>query len=1399
MPLDYEQPVSLTFDPATRGILTSRETREQIRDWLLELVLSSAHLDANQIADATFEAPILRTSDAGTIGDLQYGPSRYAVLPANSMLVLVPADFRSEQRSDTLATSADKYVVRKGARPTTIYVVQYCIQENEDLSLSEKWQVSLRRLPNIDGRRIFTPEFGYVTSEITSAAQLATFLASVNDLASVSVGAKGITVSGRAYRARAYSHLTNEHIATIWQAYGQIEMAQDRENARYQSFISNLADQELAEISGTRPNLFGLRAPGNGFRLDPRSSGGLGDLHTRSEEAVSELRQAVHKRIHEAIQEIEKERRTCNLAIGVSELRNKANKTLPEERALFLWNAVQKFHDAPSEQERSLVRGALGFSLDPAFRFKELEDSFARYVGDHSRPLAAALAEHEDAIVADIRRGQEQLLRCYLRESTSYIDDEATRLGVLRAAYAAIFDRASYQTARYDGGLAGTEVGQVLFYTDLLAKLYGMDFDGTATQAYGERIPDWIPAAFQIPDPVHREQDQQVPETRMWFGIRNDSFQVEGATVNFGPTATRVFALSHGIADEEEEVQPSSINEKWVSFFNNYYDEIAESETRYDELNQIIKWSLALDVVYKHKPVGLPLFAALEREPVRRDLWFPNWVRDNIPNAENLSWRACFETGAKEQLPGTVETVQVFHNGWAGAPKNWCVGPVRDDIWDIQTFAIRGGVSLPRFEQLAKRANPAAFAAHPNAWRAGVIEDSVSVSPLRMYARFAHEYGYQREFEIVYSPDGLTARIMRSAKALEQNRDGTLVSSTHPVLYRGPGLELRPTTFEDTVQVGRDHVTLTVDATSGDGQVGRVSFETSNDHFSVTYEPLSRDMANSIAVTLSQVPRQNWAARLAGDVRIVAVVEPDKNHLFTKLRTGEWIEYDRQPRLGAVGLPEGWQARNAMVPRTPLEYMLRWPKASTSEINLPDDLQGNVVLVRQVDQMAVSERLSSLPALDIQRRPRDDFGVIVQIRGPPNQPPPPNGPGLAFGGEEDPFRGWFTSAGGNGAYLPTGGRKVPLDDLVKVFSGNLDALRTTKNTEVISLVPDSKKTLPKSVPTRTAELREVLDGGLRNAPDETLEAIARIRREYRDDIRAASEANAPEIADQLRRGFRAAFRPTPDELISDADASLRARGQEVDREVIELMRSAANSDDFGLSLSHSTRAAMEHADAEALNKAIMQEHLFMSEAVQERLSTGLEPSVTDDETGIDIKVAQPRRLRKLAQSDIAQARLIYLDERLKQGRFTEPELVTLLGRDLLAVEIHDPDLKVVSGLMNAVPDQITLGPQWVFKLAYSKSERPTFTDTAHADADWKAYESFAGQGGGGAFCCAAGVTGSSYGSPGQTVGGTVLVLTTDDAIAEHLCRVRDEESPAPEHHAAAARSKKYCAMLPPPT
>ena len=75
--------------------------------------------------------------------------------------------------------------------------------------------------------------------------------------------------------------------------------------------------------------------------------------------------------------------------------------------------------------------------------------------------------------------------------------------------------RYEFQSARYDGDLQGTEVGMVLFYTDLLAKLWAIDYLGKAPTNFNEDFRSMT----KIPlSPVYLEESRKLPstETLVW-------------------------------------------------------------------------------------------------------------------------------------------------------------------------------------------------------------------------------------------------------------------------------------------------------------------------------------------------------------------------------------------------------------------------------------------------------------------------------------------------------------------------------------------------------------------------------------------------------------------------------------------------------------------------------------------------------------------------------------------------------------------------------------------------------------------------------------------------------------------------------------------------------------------
>ena len=132
------------------------------------------------------------------------------------------------------------------------------------------------------------------------------------------------------------------------------------------------------------------------------------------------------------------------------------------------WAAVQKALE--HEKARLKPVGGSGFSLDPQVDFPTLRTQFdatwpklQKFVGTDvpgldGAKVSAALAAHD---ITPLEQLKGQLNRA---PSLSAM--------VASASLEEIQESDSFQAARYDGQLQGTEVGMTLFYTDLLAKLW---------------------------------------------------------------------------------------------------------------------------------------------------------------------------------------------------------------------------------------------------------------------------------------------------------------------------------------------------------------------------------------------------------------------------------------------------------------------------------------------------------------------------------------------------------------------------------------------------------------------------------------------------------------------------------------------------------------------------------------------------------------------------------------------------------------------------------------------------------------------------------------------------------------------------------------------------------------
>lgn len=308
------------------------------------------------------------------------------------------------------------------------------------------------------------------------------------------------------------------------------------------------------------------------------------------------------------------------------------------------WNA--KIQDAPSQRDQivqdaiaerkqlKLVNGS-GFSLDPTYDFSRFQQVLAAL-----KPRLQAMSQSGVITAEDIQRAETGIAA---KNQVPYLelvdklekssDSEVQRLGQL----ADLGELAvQYQTARYDGDLQGTEVGMVLFYTDLLAKIWALNYVGTTpTQA----ISDFIPLTRVKVSSIYAEEMAALPNTRLWFGTQDRGFQLadDGNQLLFGRNATRIYAAASNPLKPGVETTAAADAASFLDWWNDHYEEVARHEPQYDRLNQIMKWSLIINWLNQAKATNQLGF--LQKVDVDRGHWFPDWVKAQGDRLRFQQWQ----------------------------------------------------------------------------------------------------------------------------------------------------------------------------------------------------------------------------------------------------------------------------------------------------------------------------------------------------------------------------------------------------------------------------------------------------------------------------------------------------------------------------------------------------------------------------------------------------------------------------------------------------------------------------------------------------------------------------------------------------------------------------------------
>lgn len=264
---------------------------------------------------------------------------------------------------------------------------------------------------------------------------------------------------------------------------------------------------------------------------------------------------------------------------------------------------------------QGIVDGS-GFSLDPAYDFENIRKLLANY-----RNLFSEITPSYSTIIEQLeKRNIDDLFLAIGRiiDTDSYRGFEAELLLEEIRTF-------EYQKARYDGYLKGTEVGMNLFYTDLLAKLWAINYNYSTPES---QILDFISYPELAVSKVFDAENEELNSVRLWFGTRDNGIQLsnDGSTLLFERNATKIYAASSNQLVPGQETPASAYWGASINWWNNHYEEVAEYEPEYEKLNENMKWSVIISWLGEEK---LDALHFLENVKVERDNWFEDWAKSN--------------------------------------------------------------------------------------------------------------------------------------------------------------------------------------------------------------------------------------------------------------------------------------------------------------------------------------------------------------------------------------------------------------------------------------------------------------------------------------------------------------------------------------------------------------------------------------------------------------------------------------------------------------------------------------------------------------------------------------------------------------------------------------------------
>lgn len=627
--------LTVSFPTAALGILHDWEKLEQVRDWIVHAFLVAREVPPEVIAVALHNQPPFRQPALSEVHTWQYGIGRWVWVDDDPMDT-EPGDlytFLPEGADHRLVGGlADDFRRATGTIPSFVHLVSYNIDEiagEATFNLTTTWP----------GKELFAVggPFGYRERVIRTRQDLDQFLKETDDLVYAIVEGGTLKLGGRDLPNRR-PKVVLEDAGVLYQAYRRASpavMLASLADALRQAY-PHMSSSRASALASALYNMYTAKAKGDDLEASQAAehAGSILALYgLTSEDTLEHVATLLRTHLTHGTE-----------SVGFS---------------------LDPDPDGPTFMDlaRALYVAHLMLQPDPKRTGVTAEDwQLALYASEHGYLLPL------HRIMQTLRNR----------------DTEEAR--ELYAVIATLLGWYACQCARYDGDIQGTQVGMTLFYCDLLAKLWMLNYEESAPRAVGMIPPLDLPIAS-----LFWEEGERLTGGRLWFGASPARVGRVGTAISFSPIATRVFMAANDPAQRGKELPPSQLPE-WMRLPNYCWEarwqEIMDHEPEYFRLNQIMKLSVLMS--WLQEAGQLQTLGFLDREPVSRTSKFGQWLEANRGRLTLKAWLPF--TG--ESATGTECLSLLFSTPWLSVGR-----------WKF----LHGGVSLAERLDLENLWEPAQY------------------------------------------------------------------------------------------------------------------------------------------------------------------------------------------------------------------------------------------------------------------------------------------------------------------------------------------------------------------------------------------------------------------------------------------------------------------------------------------------------------------------------------------------------------------------------------------------------------------------------------------------------------------------------------------------------------------